>query len=208
MELETISIKKQDALEKLQAYREALKREKSQELQSLARLYRAASQGKRILDFYETMRKAGTAILNGDGDPRIGIAAIGWKRVAFSKSSSYNTPIFTYHNADESRFRHPRFKFDVTLPADTFPRPQPKQGQNRVEDITTIVPMVPVQHRPVSPNSETLPYYILWEVDKWESRAPLDPYLLRRATKNLFVIEARWNTTKLERAFINGRVRA
>lgn len=208
MELDTISINKEDAVQKLAQYREAMKKDNSKELEQLSRLYRAAANGKRILDFYATMKAGGAALLNADGDPKIGIARIGWKRVRFSREASYNTPAMTYFNADDNRWRHPATKFDVTLPRETLPLVSRKDSAGQpIKNIETLVPMVPIEHRPTHPDSETLPYYILWEVEKWIPQAPKDPYLLRRASANLFIIEARWNTTKLERAFINGRVR-
>jgi hypothetical protein len=67
--------------------------------------------------------------------------------------------------------------------------------------LKTIVPKIPASLRP---KGDLNKYYILWEVEKWQA-VPKDPYLLKRLTKNMFVILAGWDLTELERSVIAGR---
>jgi hypothetical protein len=52
----------------------------------------------------------------------------------------------------------------------------------------------------IKPSEASLKHYhILWEAE-WENAPPVDPYLLRRISANLFVVIASWDLTPLERA--------
>lgn len=48
------------------------------------------------------------------------------------------------------------------------------------------------------------PFFVLWEVQRWESVPPVDPLLLRRLTNNLFSVLAEWNLSPVEQAIIRG----
>jgi len=61
------------------------------------------------------------------------------------------------------------------------------------------VPPIPVSKR----DKNLKNYYVLWEVEDWQ-KVPKDPLLLKRITKNLFILIDKWNLTKLEQAIIRG----
>jgi hypothetical protein len=87
------------------------------------------------------------------------------------------------------------FSIDVSPPKETFPKLlkyiEPKQMA------TANVPIIPAKHLPKNKLDK---YFILWEVKKWGRIAEpkRDPLLLKRLTKNLFVVIASWNLTELE----------
>ena len=70
-----------------------------------------------------------------------------------------------------------------------------------------LVPLVPAD---VRPSGQLRNYFILWEVEQWSDRRigakpDIDPYLLRHLAGDLYVVEAEWDLTELERAIMSGR---
>lgn len=62
------------------------------------------------------------------------------------------------------------------------------------KSISARVPVVPPN---LLPHDRLMNYSILWEAD-WK-RAPIDPFLLRRITREWYEICAEWNLTSIER---------
>ena len=97
-------------------------------------------------------------------------------------------------------------KTAIRLPDNTFPAWPARDPVHPTWDlmrksIEAPTPVIPPKHIQKGDH-----LYLLWEVEHWIPAAPKDPLLLRRITNNLFVIYAHWNTTKLERAIIRGRL--
>lgn len=202
MNVETISMKKEEALSKLEEFTKTRRLTLTQEQRLLKKLYRNLAQGKRILDIFETFKQPGAFLK--DGYPAIAIGRINWGRVAV-EFTRWADQSMDFTKSTGSWRDQSTMKFNIHIPGSCLP-PRPEGTARPTTKLQTLIPTVPIEKQPANPNIDDYPYYVLFEVEKWELRAPKDPYLLRRVTPNLFVIEAKWATTKLERAFINGRL--
>jgi hypothetical protein len=72
---------------------------------------------------------------------------------------------------------------------------------------SSMVPIVPPKHRPASDRFGNR--VVLWEADDWTwqtpPRPPGDPALLRPLGGDVYVVEATWDLTELERLVLTGR---
>lgn len=82
---------------------------------------------------------------------------------------------------------------DITLPLN-LPPIELFNGQS----LTSPVPHIPPDCRPKFGLNN---YHILFEVKEWKSY-PVDPFLLRRISGMLFVVEAEWELTELEASLL------
>ncbi len=189
-----IVISKERALEEYNACKLAIKQHKTKEMVQLKKLYYHAFKGHKIMDIYEAFKFAGVNELK---QPKLAIARADMIEITFVKNARGG-----------GRFAHNKFSYhqdssDVILPEKIFGDFWVKPDESSFslgQDLKSKVPMIPVSKR----NKDLKNYYILWEVEKWDI-VPKDPILLKRMTKNLFVIIDKWNLTKLEQAIMNGR---
>jgi len=204
MELETIVLDREQAKEKWQEAMLAEKVEKKagvrKYLGEMRRAYYYLKKGNKVLDFFETVKTTG---LNTDGDPKLAIVPIDASRCHFTKT----TPGAGTYSRPSNGWRDRQFKSGpnaIHLPGNTFaawPTTDQRQWDIARRDIEAPTPVIPPKYQN---KGEHL--FVMWEVEHWQPVAPKDPLLLRRITKNLFVIYGHWNTTKLERAIIRGRL--
>jgi len=203
MELETIVLDKEQAREKWREYIEAEKTEKRtgvrNYLRDMRRAYYYLKKGQKVLDFFETVKKVG---LNADSDPKLAITPVESSWCQFKKArpgrGTYSRPTNSWRDRSALGVQ------SIQLPENTFPA-WPTQTQQEWDiaraEIRSPAPVIPAKYQN---KGEHL--YLMWEVEKWEPMPAKDPLLLRRITKNLFVIYGHWNTTKLERAIVRGRL--
>jgi len=183
MRLKALSMKKKKA-EGL--YKEALDAYKATKLPYYKKLKTVTyhlRKGHKIIDVKQAIKIAG---LNRKREPRMAIARADMKKVAF-----------TYKSATGYHFIEPlEYKWGEITGKSVF-----AMGwvfNDAKTNIETVVPPVPPRYLPKSDLSK---YYILWEVERW-IKLPKDPILLKRITKNLFYVVARWHLTKLEKLIL------
>ena len=141
--------------------------------------YEALARGNTLLDLYETFR---TCPLDEAGRPKLAVAKASWK-VCFYKPSFWNMRAsFTGRTGK-----------GISIPRHFLPAAAKDHQGGRA-----LVPTIPLGFRP----KDLTRYCILWECT-WQP-LPGDPLLLRRLTKNLFVILAQWDLTDLERSILRG----
>lgn len=205
MNLSTIQISKSEAMQKLVGYKGLNARQKTLEDTRLESLYNAVKNGARVIDVSSAFKETP---LNDKGQPKLAIARADWKRVYFHprcwvqlsldertiNSNSYLKGAGTF--TDNPRFNDQGFQKSVSLPAGTF-------GENLKGNIIhSAVPHVPPNIRPPH---HLRNYYILFEVENWETY-PVDPFLLKRIHNNLFVVLAEWELTALEAALLGSMI--
>lgn len=204
MNVTTIELDKEIAIQKYKEYLGVNKRQKAKEYSAARRAYRALSKGLKVIDIYAAFEKTG---LKSDGSPKLAIVRADAKTVYFTKEDE-----------GAGRFKHvsPRvwgkqsFKFDVNLPVGTFPeweRTEPLPNSNwmviKQKELETNVPFVPA-HIAVPGKLEN--YYILFEVMQWKATASVkDPYLLQRLNDNTFIVLAEWDLTEVEKVVMRGQ---
>ncbi len=191
---------------KLQEYEEAYKTNPIR-YGEILQVYRALWKGKTVISVNLAMEAAG---INLDGSPVLAIAnatarwcwfvrAAGriydpghhsWSHPAsafvsdWSVNPGYRNRILCAERATKgTRFRFLQDFFPVYLP----------------DELQARVPMVPPGKIPRK-NAAMENYVILWEAD-WQ-KAPRDPVLLKRITREYFTVEAEWDLTDVERMLL------
>jgi hypothetical protein len=190
-----IIVKKERATREYLKYLKLCKTRKDQQFEDLKKLYYQLSKGKKIIDIFEAFKFAG---LNEKEEPRLAIARANLKEISFKKlgngSGEFRESTWNYN------------KSDVHLPEGIFPNFKLKEGSTwDIKEPQTLKTKIPIICGKNIPSKEDLKnYFVLWEVEKWDI-PPKDPFLLKRVTKNLFIIIDKWNLTKLEQALVSGR---
>ena len=190
MDVETITVEKDEATKKYKAYAEAV--DLRAQYRALKQIYFHLSKGRNILDLYGSFRRAGIKA----GLPRIAIAPanekkmrmeIGTNGISFQRQGKHSWNWHTY-------VWIPRRQLSKWLkrPSET----------NRVLRYEAVVPLIPADKRPKR-SKYLKDYYILWEVENWKE-IPKDPILLRRLTKTLFLVVAKWDLTEVEQRVLEG----
>jgi hypothetical protein len=191
MNFDKITIDKDEARQKWKEYKEAEKLSKSipgQEgvkyrsvYKELGKIYHAMKQGKVLIDIRQVIKAGG---IKKPGYPAFAIAKATWQKVTCR-----------YSQNGSLRYEGPgRARFDIQLVEGTLPT---FTMANRWDNMSlqAPVPLIPPKYRPAHLTED---YYILWEVDEWKQVPSADPYLLKRLTKDHFILLEGWDLTPLE----------
>ena len=199
--IQEFTIPKDKAEKAWKEHLKLLKTKKDEGLEILKSAYYHASKGHKIIDIYQAMQSAG---LNKDGWPNLAICRGATPECCFERRKK---GAGTFHHEDLSSWNIASNRSSVSLPEGTFMDLTVKQYPNRNENYRyAVVPTVPAQHYPKGNLDK---YFLLWEVETWYEKSqipvpPIDPFLLKRLSPNLFAVLAEWDLTPLERAVIRG----
>lgn len=206
MQIETIQMDKEEAKMKYREYLEAEMKSTDLAYGELKTIYGKLAQGKKLVDVPKAIVAAGW---NDSGDPRLAIAPANSANGYCIKSydGPYNLPRdYLEFSGTENGWR--RYSESRRLKVSGVLHPRDVNKNILGQRLKAPMPLVPAEvvnklkHNELqNPN-----YWVLWEVEKWEAVAPKDPLLLRRLTKNLFIIINKWNLTKLERMVAQGKL--
>lgn len=188
MNVNTILISPEEAYIKLDEYKSLTERQRTDEDRLLLSLYSRIKTGGRCLNLASAFKQTG---LNEQGQPRMAIARADWRNVNFMPRVDFSgnwgvsgAGGFT----DRARWNSQASQRNIALPKNTF------SNQLTIRQLRSPVPHIPPSIRPEFALSN---YHILFEVKEWEEY-PVDPFLLRRISGMLFVVEAEWELTPLE----------
>lgn len=195
----TITMDPEVAKEKLRSHRRAVRARNAADLdevakrmkredEALLRGYRHLAKGKALINLSDAIRQAGR---DEEGRPRLAVcrADATWCHVRPFRDR------VEFWRAERGRWwwDEPGNKPDFTCPM--------PDGE-----VTTraraLVPSVPAELRPKAALHR---FKILWEAE-WQAIPPTDPMLLRPLAGDLYVVEAHWDLTELERAVLAGRI--
>lgn len=193
MDIQTITMPKQEALEAFRAYRAAVRTRHSQEDAAIMRGYKVLAKGLSVLDLYAAIKRGGVNHLHR---PRFAVMRADATRIRMTRQTNGAVSfIRAGHLQSWSRWHR------VTIPAGILP-PVPGGWEERAAvEADAIVPLVPPRLRPAAALSN---YHVLWEAE-WENIPPRDPVLLRHLAGALYAVVATWDLTPLERAVLEGR---
>lgn len=182
------------AQRKLDEYKTALEdREPTPEDREILLGYKALAAGKQLLDLRDVFR---TCPLNEKGLPKLAIARASWRWCHFATPNGFavfaSAQRYAYVSSWKTKKPCGHIRFGLrNMPTGT-------KGEGRA-----LVPIIPA---PIRPNTADLSrYFILFEAE-WQPVAPKDPLLLSRLSGSLYVIQAAWDLTELERAVLAGRL--
>lgn len=191
MNVSTLIISATEAQQKLDQYRSITDKRRIKEDDKMQSLYASIAKGARVLNLAGAFRQTG---LNERGEPKLAIARADWSTVHFFPRRVFGG--FSWRSepgaagfANKDHWHGEARKLNIALPSQTFD--DRALTQNRLKS--------PVPHIPPAcrPKFGLHNYHILFEVQQWQAY-PLDPFLLRRISGMLFVVEAEWDLTPLE----------
>jgi len=190
MEVDMLTEEKEAATLKYKEYLQASKTCRDKTYDDLKKVYNQIRKGKSVIDITDAIRRGG---VRENFHPNLAIARANSKEVRCIYSRNGDVQ---YRSSDNVwRFR----KSDVEI-KDCLKK---WNGSPWELDLKAPTPIIPPRLRPVSLTED---YYILWEVDTWTPMPSRDPYLLKRITKNLFVVCAAWDLTDIEMRVMAGRI--
>lgn len=197
MDLAPLEISEEEAKEKLVEYEAALRVERNAEDEAIAMGYRAAARGLQIIRLSACMDAAGGF---DNGLPRLAVARPD-ARVCWVQIGSVLDDRVSIVFSDEERVDNR----GALVGAHTVRTTQavPSYTHNRRWRGRTVVPLVPPRYRPRRPRLNRC--HVLWEVEEWNTVAPVDPALVRHIRGDLWAVLATWDLTELERAVLAGR---
>lgn len=198
MNVTTITAPVDEAKQKLAEYRAALKKRFDRTDEVLVKTYRELAKGNMIVNVRDAIVGAGVDELHR---PKMAIARADAEHVWFERNvwsarrgSRFVSAFFTDNQKRTvaNSYELPRYPF-----ADC-----PEGCKLRHSRIRAMVPLIPPQFRP--PHS-LANYHILWDAEgTWEAEPPVDPFLLKRISGDLFAVLAVWDLTELERGVLKG----
>ncbi|HEX9005436.1 MAG TPA: hypothetical protein VGB07_36350 [Blastocatellia bacterium] len=190
MNVSTLTVSATEAQQKLDQYRSITGKRRLKEDDKLQSLYAAIKNGARVLNLAAAFKQTG---LNERGEPKLAIARADWPTVHFRPRAAHVSSWSTIDGAGgfspRRQWNHLATSQNITLPENTF-----NDGQLTRNRLESPVPHVPPSCRPKFGLHN---YHILFEVQEWNAY-PLDPFLLRRISGMLFIVEAEWDLTPLE----------
>jgi hypothetical protein len=200
MEVPTIQMARQKALDKLESYRHQLTKRADEEYEAAVTGYKALADGKVLLDLVDVFAAVPT---DHKDRPALAIARADREQVEFCWSRSQ--PLFIF-DARKNGYGKDDSTLVVRVQAgrlrDTRKAPETWQSRGYA-----LVPMVPAD---VRPRVDLKKCHVLWEVPEWAdnriSAAPSDPYLVQHLAGTLWVVLAEWELTPLEQAITRGRI--
>jgi len=196
MNVNTLVITKEQAQAKLDQYRSIVEKRRVVEDDHLQSLYASISKGARVLNLAAAFKQTG---LNEKHQPKLAIARADWPDVSCRFEPSSQRGSVGFNNSPV--WNHRATATNIVLPRDTFSfqyEKHPKHGYREFvggwSRLRSPVPHIPPECRPKFGLHN---YHILFEVEEWQTY-PVDPFLLRRISGMLFVVEAEWELTPLE----------
>lgn len=217
---EVVTLNKDDALDKFNEYKSALRVSRSQHDRMMKAVYGALSEGLGVINPRAAIIKAG---LDANNYPKIAICRADHPIVYFKRidqtEAAFSAFSGKFLSAANKTAQESRLQF--YFPGDTLPKTEPKQTamykrgtaeflyyrtdypSGYFDAVKATVPIIPPEHRPG--DHALSQYSILWEVEKWEAlpKPPLppgDPMLLKPlAQTGLYAVMAHWDLTEIEK---------
>lgn len=213
MNIETISMDKEEALSQLRGYQARLKRSSRvrvndhmrQEYETAIKALREMGKGHAILDIDDVIRDAP---VDSKERPRLAIARADIKQIYFRWS--INNPVCVFEDT-ENRWSKSR---EVAVSMRRVHHNMQITSWSKGERVSmpiegfSLVPLIPAS---IELTAKLENYHILWEVEEWSdtkigAKPDRDPYLLRRLNSTLFSVVAEWDLTDLERSIMKHRI--
>lgn len=202
MNLDTLVLDPEDAVERVKEYEAQLAEERTVEDDAVLAGYRAAARGLPVISLRAAFETAGRFPnregVEGMGLPRLAIVRADATECRVGRSMCggwlFDDCTTRWGPADRGALVGRR---TVRVPVDGVDWTA-RAGR-------TVVPTIPPRFRP---NRRRLHrFHILWEVESWTPEPPVDPALLRHIRGDLWSVQAVWDLTPLERAVLAQRSR-
>lgn len=207
-----IQMDKEQAKQKLEAYRSERHKDTDRIYRQCEEAYSALAEGVVLISLTQAIRDGG---FDEKMRPKIAFAPADRTEVRFRWDAWSN--VCEFNTAFRAQDRgSPRLIKRINLGRrhEQFRDHKSKtDGKIYRHDITVegyaMIPMVPADVRPAT--GRLRDWCILWEVEKWADQSltappPRDPYLLKHLAGDLYAVIAEWDLTDLERAIMQHQV--
>jgi hypothetical protein len=204
MNVETISVPLTVVNEKLREYRRGLHRKADAEWQRVVTAYEAAASGKPLIVLSNAIANCPRDEM---GRPKLAIARADRRSVRYRRHRSESSESFSTENRSQWGSVRGKQPIDAVIRVPVIEGVTPPfvgDSKTWMVEGTALVPMVP----PSAGRHDLARHFVLWEVPAWTPAPPVDPYLLRKVADDLYVVEAEWDLTEIERAVMASRARA
>lgn len=211
MDVPIIVMSEEEAREKLNAFLADKHKDTAAQYSDCAAGYKALAEGKTLIHLDSAIRGAG---LFESGFPKLAIARADRDQVFFQWRP--NEKVVTF-DARPPHSRGGKPAANLIMRVDM----RREHGQRRqrpdkswytpwLEGFAQ-VPLLPADKRPAT--GQLRQWFILWEVEQWYAQRdqvepPHDPMLLEHLQGQLYAVLAEWELTDLERAVMDGALRA
>jgi hypothetical protein len=194
MNLDTITMPREEAAEQLAEYQQALERHQDAEYEAVARGLRWLRRDDvlGLLDIRAAITAGGVDYAHR---PRLAVCQADAKWCWMERWDSGSV---RFANRATRALAHNAKRGIVDLPAGTLPIADLNWNERRAK---AMVPMVPARLRP---KLHLRNYHVLWEAE-WTPEPPVDPALLKHIGGDLYAVLGIWDLTPLERAILAGR---
>ena len=202
MNCDTITIPRDEAIEKLDAYERAAKDNPGHvtaQDRAIMRALKVGKRGGRLIDVNHALSAGG---VNLAGYPQLAIARAHVSSCLWEPGFSGSTAGggWYYYGTDRQASRndftsHPQWTDRVIwrVPNGTYP-----DAKRINRPVRAMLPLIPL---PLRPNDQLKNYFVLWEAN-WHPEPPRDPYLLRPLTGSLMEIVSEWDVSDIELAAV------
>lgn len=193
MNVTTITMPKEQAQAKLEAYREQNRKRNDEEYQAAEAGYAALAEGTPLISLTEAIRGGG---FDEKMRPKLAIARADRKQVHYRQDWNGTRWFDTSSNGTQGTENGLAVAIEAPGNSDS------RHGY-------ALVPMVPADVRQ-KVTGQLKDYFILWEVEQWadkrlSTKPDRDPYLLKHIGGDLYAVVAEWDLTPLERLVMAGR---
>jgi len=191
-----IQLLKEDAeiaKDKWREYKDAAKKTRDPIYTDLKKVYNQIKNGNAVINIFDAIRLGG--IRSDNAHPKLAISSA-LATTCFCRYTQNGTVRF-------SPRQWPKYRNSVPYsPTIELNNCLPELKISGIE-LKAPVPIIPPRLRPIKLTDD---YFILWEVDSWTPIPSKDPYLLKRLTKEMFVVCAGWDLTEIEIKVMQGRI--
>jgi len=192
MILDTLEVDAAEAEAKVREYETVLAGERTREDDALLAAYRAARRGLPLIRLTRAIAAGGW--FEDNGLPKIAVARASTAGRECYVRWDHDSLVYADRN-------DPYANRGALVGTSTVRVPVAEPPGNRRRwtwsMASTIVPLIPPGIRPRPRNARHR--HILWEVEEWAPVPPVDPALIRHLCGDLWIVQATWNLTALER---------
>lgn len=171
MDVATMNVSREDALVALAAYKQHRAQYDACDWE-IERIYRSIARGRKVISLATALQQTGLDI---NGRPKLAIA----------RADAISVRCVSHNNYFDFSSSRNRWCIRVDV-----------QGARiATRTAESKVPRIPPQYRPASSTLDR--YHVLWEA-AWTPVPDRDPYLLRRLSKDAWMVLAAWELTDVE----------
>jgi len=199
MDLNIVTLPKEEALERYRLYQAAVRRSRHAADRLMMRAYKSLSEGQGVINLIEVLKAGG--VHQETWLPKLAVMRADQPHVYFRRRNNgagfYSFSERYYITSKTRKGQALRLQFSIPENGQPFCSNYSERPGDYWDTHSAPVPPIPPEYRPADALSK---YCILWEVPVWSPvRPPDDPVLLRALGGDLYAVLAHWDLTEIEK---------